>query len=263
MIQIAHSVRIARVALVLLAAIMSASAYAGCGTGMDFLKQQKKYTQVREALLRRADALDRRLAEHGLKSCALNVLFVAYKAEAVLDIYAKAPDEANYRKLASWPICASSGKLGPKRRQRDGQVPEGFYRIDRFNPASQFHLSLGIDYPNAADRLKTRAANPGGDIFIHGSCVTVGCLPMTDAVIEEIYLYAVHARDSGQKTIPVYIFPFRMTRENMEKYEAIYRGQPELIGFWRNLKKGYEIFIEHGRALKINVMKNGDYGFAP
>lgn len=267
MIQVTHLMRITRIALALLAAaipaLMPVSAHAGRETGMDFLKQQKKYARVREALFRRTDALERSLAAHGLKSGALNILFVAYKAEAVLDIYAKAPDEANYRKLASWPVCASSGKLGPKRRQGDGQVPEGFYRIDRFNPVSNFHLSLGIDYPNAADRRKIHAANPGGDIFIHGSCATVGCLPMTDAVIEEIYLYAVHARNSGQATIPVYIFPFMMTRENMEKYEAIYRGHPELIGFWQNIRKGYDIFIKHKMALAVNVMKNGDYGFGP
>jgi murein L,D-transpeptidase YafK len=244
-------------------AMMSAPVYAGDGSGKDFLGQQRQYARVKAAFFRRAGALDRSLAEFGLKSTDLNILIVAYKTEAVLDIYAKARNDPGYRKLASYPICASSGGIGPKRRQGDGQVPEGFYRIDRFNPASNFHLSLGISYPNAADRLKTRAANPGGDIFIHGSCVTIGCLPMTDAVIEEIYLYAAYARNNGQKTIPVYIFPFRMTQENMKKYETSYRGQPGLIAFWRNLRQGYDKFIESSRALEVSVMSNGDYSFGP
>jgi len=242
-------------------ATMPVSAYAGDDAGTGFLGQQKQYARVRGALRNKADVLDRNLGAHGLKSTDLNILIVAYKSEAILDIYAKGSKEASYRKLASYPICAASGGPGPKRRQGDGQVPEGFYRIDRFNPVSNFHLSLGLDYPNAADKLRTRAANLGGDIFIHGSCVTIGCLPMTNAVIEEIYLYAAYARNSGQKDIPVYVFPFRMTQENMEKFEAIYRGQSEMLAFWRNIKKGYDKFIESSKALTVNVMGNGDYGF--
>ena len=228
-----------------------------------FLGQQKQYARVRGAIQGKANILDRSLAAQGLKSTALNILIVAYKSEAVLDVYAKSPNEPGYRKLVSYPICAASGELGPKRRKGDRQVPEGFYRIDRFNPVSSYHLSLGVDYPNSADKLKSRATDLGGDIFIHGSCVTIGCLPMTNAVIEEIYLYAIYARNSGQKTIPVYIFPFQMTQEKMGKYEAVYRGQPEMIAFWRNLKQGYDKFIENGKALTVSVTRNGDYGFGP
>ncbi|MDR1848626.1 MAG: L,D-transpeptidase family protein [Zoogloeaceae bacterium] len=228
---------------------------------MDFLGQQKQYARVRAALQNRLDALNRTLAAHGLNPDDLNILIVAYKAEAVLEIYAKASGAARYEKLISYPICAASGSLGPKRQEGDKQVPEGFYRIDRFNPASNYHLSLGINYPNQADRLKTRAADPGGDIFIHGGCVTIGCLPMTDPVMEEIYLYAVYARNSGQETIPVYLFPFRLTAENMKKYAADYRATPELPAFWRTLKQGYDQFIESGKALEARVLESGDYGF--
>jgi len=268
MIQITVLMRIARFFLGFslsgfILATMPVSAHAENDAGTGFLGQQKQYARVRGALRNKADALDRNLGALGLKSTNLNILIVAYKSEAVLDIYAKAQDAESYKKLVSYPICAASGGPGPKRRQGDGQVPEGFYRIDRFNPASNFHLSLGIDYPNAADRLKARAGNLGGDIFIHGSCVTVGCLPMTNTVIEEIYLYAVYARNSGQKVIPVYIFPFRMTRENMEKNEVTCREQPERLAFWHNLKQGHDKFTETGKALSVSVTKDGDYGFGP
>jgi murein L,D-transpeptidase YafK len=229
----------------------------------DFLGQQKQFARVRGALQHKAETLDRSLATQGLKRDELNILIVAYKAEAQLELYAKQTNATRYQKLAAWPICRVSGKLGPKRRQGDRQTPEGFYRIDRFNPASNFHLSLGVDYPNAADKLKTRAADPGGEIFIHGSCVTVGCLPMRDAVFEEIYLYAVYARDSGQRAIPVYIFPFRMTQQNMEKYEAAYRDQPELLLFWQNIRTGYDKFFSSGEALRVSVTREGDYRFGP
>ena len=244
-------------------ALLPISASAAPDRSANFLTQQKQYPRVQEALRKKADLLDRKLGAQGLKSGSLNILIVAYKSEAALDLYAKAPDAASYRKLASYPICWVSGDLGPKRRQGDGQVPEGFYRIERFNPASNFHLSLGLDYPNAADKLKSSARNLGGDIFIHGSCVTIGCLPMTDAVIDEIYLYAVYARNSGQRAIPVYVFPFRMTPENMKKYEAVYRKRPEQLAFWRNLQQGYDRFTASGKALAVTVLKNGDYAFGP
>jgi murein L,D-transpeptidase YafK len=256
-----HLFRVLSMAVI--SAMAPVLAHAGRDANVDFLGQQKQYARVREALRNKADALDRSLDAQGLKSSDLNILIIAYKSEAVLDIYAKKPDETRYKKLNSYPVCAASGKLGPKRKQGDKQVPEGFYRIDRFNPVSYYHLSLGIDYPNAADKRKTRAIDPGGDIFIHGSCVTIGCLPMTDAVIEEIYLYAVYARNNGQKAIPVYIFPFRMTRENMEKYATIHRGQPEMLAFWRNLKQGYDKFAESGEELTVKITGNGDYGFGP
>lgn len=256
-----------RTVLALLAAIALVlpwdSAHAQHPKNQNFLRQQEQYARVRGALQHKAETLDRSLAAQGLKHDGLNILIVAYKAEAQLELYAKKPDETRYRKLAVWPICAISGKLGPKRRQGDRQTPEGFYRIDRFNPVSNFHLSIGVDYPNAADKLKTRAADPGGDIFIHGSCVTVGCLPMTNAVIEEIYLYAVYARHSGQRAIPVYIFPFRMTQQNMEKYEALYHEQPELLLFWRNIRTGYDQFVSSGEALRVSVTRDGDYRFGP
>lgn len=88
---------------------------------------------------------------------------------------------------------------GDKQFEGDGRTPEGTYFIDRLNPNSQFHLSLGISYPDANDRSQAAAAgvDPGGDIFIHGSDGrrprrnpedwTAGCIAVSDAEIEEIW----------------------------------------------------------------------------
>lgn len=151
--------------------------------------------------------------------------------------------------------------MGPKRRQGDGQVPEGFYYIDRFNPISNFYLSLGINYPNLSDKRKSSFHDPGGDIFIHGSCVTIGCLPITDDSIKELYLLAVYAKNNGQAKIPVYIFPFRMTDKQMLKYNAEYEGNKALLTFWDNLKPGYDHFMKELKELNIEVNANGDYSY--
>lgn len=89
-------------------------------------------------------------------------------------------------------------------------------------------------------------ARLGGDIFIHGDCVTIGCLPMTNDKIKEIYLLAIHARNNGQSRIPVYIFPFEMTDINMKKHT-------EHPDFWKNLKNGYDTFFANPKELTIKV----------
>jgi murein L,D-transpeptidase YafK len=145
--------------------------------------------------------------------------------------------------LRTYPLAATSGTLGPKRRAGDEQVPEGFYTIDRFNPQSAYHLSLGLDYPTPDDVLATGLAAPGGDIFLHGSNVTVGCLPLTDAGIEEVYLLAVAARAAGQARIAVHIFPFSLVASELSQ-----RAASPHAAFWRGLAPEYAYFEQH-RAL--------------
>ena len=227
----------------------------------NFLSQQKKYARVKTAVTEKEQSLTENLRKNGLATDNVHILVVAYKAEKQLEIYAKKKNETTYNLIAVYDICASSGELGPKRKQGDGQVPEGFYKIDRFNPASNFYLSLGINYPNQSDRKKSNASNLGGDIFIHGSCVTIGCLPMTDDKIKEIYLYAILARNNGQNNIPVYIFPFRMTDNNFQIYKNQYSKNQGLIDFWTNLKSGYDKFVLEKKSLNETVDKSGNYQF--
>lgn len=227
----------------------------------DFLAEQKQYARVRAALQEKQPLLDSLLAKAGLHSDDLSVLLVAYKDHDRLEVYAKRKEAASYQKLRTYRICSRSGILGPKRRQGDFQVPEGFYHIDRFNPASNYHLSLGINYPNPSDRRKSQARNLGGDIFIHGSCATIGCLPMTDDRIKEIYLLCALARNNGQERIPVYIFPFRMNDANMAAYKQRFATNPGLLSFWDNLKTGHDRFMADHRQLDVRVLANGDYAF--
>ena len=227
----------------------------------DFLSQQKQYARVKTAITEKEQSIAETLRKNGLSTDNVHILIVAYKAEKQLEIYAKKKNETTYKLISVYDICASSGELGPKRIQGDGQIPEGFYKIDRFNPASSFYLSLGINYPNQSDRKKSNASNLGGDIFIHGSCVTIGCLPMTDDKIKEIYLYAIFARSNGQNNIPVYIFPFRMTENNFQTYKKQYSKNQGLIDFWTNLKSGYDKFIIEKKSLNETVDRTGNYQF--
>ena len=227
----------------------------------DFLAEQKKYKRVREAFSEKGKLMAETLKENKIATAELTILLTAFKAEKELHLYAKNKAEAAYKKIATYQICAASGGPGPKRQQGDLQVPEGFYHIDRFNPASRFHLSLGINYPNQSDKRKSKAADPGGDIFIHGSCVTIGCIPLTDDKIREVYLYAIQARHNGQLKIPVYLFPFKMTGPNMSSYRRKYRNKPELLNFWLNLATGYDSFEKEKKEIKFSVDSQGNYKY--
>jgi murein L,D-transpeptidase YafK len=103
-----------------------------------------------------------------------NLYIRVFKAEKELEMWVFNKD--SFQLFKTYAICNMSGTLGRKYKQGDKQVPEGFYCIERFNPKSNFHLSLGLNYPNQADAFFSDKSNPGGDIFIHGDCVSVGCM---------------------------------------------------------------------------------------
>lgn len=181
------------------------------------------------------------------------------KREAIVELWARNRGK-RFKLVAEFPILKSSGGPGPKRREGDLQVPEGFYVIDRYNPKSSFHLSLGLNYPNAADRVHADPERPGSDIFIHGSNVTVGCAPLGDEVIEELYLAAWDAHNAGQKDIPVHIFPARMTGSAWATYAAAEtQRRPELTDFWSQLKPAYDAFETRRLVPKIKVTETGRY----
>lgn len=244
----------------LLIGILCFILFSSFGIQGDFLSEQRKFERVRTAISEKSFVVTQTLKANGLTESNVNILIVAYKMEDALEIYAKQKQDKTYRKIATYAICAKSGTIGPKRKAGDYQVPEGFYAINRFNPNSSFYLSLGLNYPNASDRIKSTASDPGGDIFIHGSCVTIGCMPMTNDKIKEIYLYTVYARNNGQANIPVYVFPFRMTDENMRTFAAKYGNEP-VFNFWKNIKTGYDAFEKNRKALIVIVDHKGDYVF--
>lgn len=202
-------------------------------------------------------SLKARAKQLGVKWSGMRVFIRAFKQERELEVWISNGDTTRFKLLATYPIAGMSGGSGPKRKQGDRQVPEGFYVVDRFNPNSRFHLSLGIDYPNRSDRIRGDKVDPGGDIFIHGSNVSIGCLAMTNQKIEEIYAIAKLARDRGQSQIQVHIFP---TRLESSPYAELVKQLPMHAKFWQELKVGYDKFDSTGIPSLPNVNEiNGAY----
>ena len=118
-----------------------------------------------------------------------------------------------------YPMTAFSGTLGPKLREGDGQIPEGIYGIEYLNPNSSYYLSLKVTYPNASDRARAKTdgrTNLGGDIMIHGKAVTIGCVPVGDDAIEDIFYLASAA---GIKNVSVVIAPYDMRKGRKPELE--------------------------------------------
>ena len=80
---------------------------------------------------------------------------------------------------------------------------------------------------------------------------------MTDDKIKEIYLYAVYSKNNGQSKIPVYIFPFKMTEENIKDR----RESNKLINFWKNIKVGYDVFMKSKKEIIYKIDENGNYQY--
>ena len=224
---------------------------------VDEVGRQPRVRAARAAAQPRLEAL---FGRAGLAYPPREVFLRVFKLEGELELWARNAGREEFALVQAYPVCASSGTLGPKRRQGDLQVPEGFYRVSGFNPWSRFHLSLRIDYPNALDRILGGGGDLGGDIFIHGSCVTIGCVPLRDGPIEEVFLAALDARAAGQGTIPVHIFPCRFATGWQRLGREAWR-RPGLLEFWRNLQEGHDRFEKSRRLPKVSVDREGKYIF--
>lgn len=168
-----------------------------------------------------------------------------FKQDAELEVWLEKDGAPEL--FETFPICHFSGDLGPKLKEGDRQSPEGFYEVGarQLNPNSQFHKSFNLGFPNRYDRAHGRT---GSYLMVHGNCVSIGCYAMTDAGIDDIYALVASALEAGQKNVPVHIFPFRMTQANMDAHAG-----SVWIGFWRNLREGYELFERTGRVPEVRV----------
>ena len=200
---------------------------AGCDDS--YLDQSSARSQqpISSATLAKMEALD--------TTASSPTLIRTYKKEAELEIW-KMKSNGEYALLKAYPMCRWSGQLGPKKREGDMQVPEGFYTIapGQMNPNSHYYLAFNVGYPNAYDRAYGRT---GGNVMVHGVCSSAGCFSMTDEQVADIYAIARNSFNGGQREIQLQSYPFHMTAENMAKF----RLDPN-IDFWKNLKDGSDHF---------------------
>jgi murein L,D-transpeptidase YafK len=197
--------------------------------------------------------LDGRLKAHGV-ALGAPVFIRIFKREFVLELWLLRDDR--FHLFATYPICRWSGRLGPKLVQGDHQAPEGFYTVDdkALNPASRWHRSFNLGFPNAFDRTLERT---GSLLMVHGGCSSIGCFAMTNPVIDEVWRLITAALQNGQKRFQVQVLPFRLTEFNLERH----KDSPE-TEFWRELKVGSDLFEAELLPPKVGVCGE-HYAFEP
>ena len=227
-----------------------------------FKEKQLSFLRVNKAFQEKESVVESMLNSAGVNSENYDIYLRAFKFEDELEVWVKNKDSLAYNYLCSYKFCSNVGLLGPKREQGDFQIPEGVYYINKFNPESNFHLSLQVSYPNKADSLNGVKYNLGGLIFIHGGCNTIGCIPITDDKIKELYVLCVKAKENGEEKIPIHIYPAKLTDENMLILED-WIGNQNLLNFWRSMKRSYDIFEVSKRIPRTVISNRGEYFFFP
>ncbi|MBU1668051.1 hypothetical protein KKC13_06495 [bacterium] len=163
---------------------------------------------------------------------------IGLKNEQILEVWGELNGKQAH--IESYQFTAFSGQLGPKFKEGDRQIPEGIYGISYLNPNSKFHLSMRVNYPNDFDKKMARLekrTNLGSDIMIHGSDKTIGCVPIGDDAIEELYFLA---QKVGIKNIKVILSPvdFRTTKVKIKN-----DNHPWLKELYANITKEMQPFI--------------------
>ena len=191
--------------------LLAAGAFVVYGRGMWYplYLQIVQPRTVADVLAKYGPEARKRLEPHfrraGVAYPPKDIAFLVFKKERRLALWARSGGD--WRFIRDYPILAASGHAGPKLRQGDSQVPEGVYRIEHLNPNSSYHLSMKVSYPNAFDRQMAKQdgrTNLGGDIFVHGKAVSIGCVALGDPAIEE--LFTLVAR-TGASKVRVIIAP--------------------------------------------------------
>lgn len=238
----------------------SPAASKGGSNSYSFIDYQKTFPRPNEALERKEDTLQKQFEAKKLQWPAKYLYIRSFKYDSQLEVWVKNDIKDQFQLFKTYKVCALAGSLGPKRMQGDYQVPEGFYYINEFNPRSNYYLSLGINYPNASDKILSDSLKPGSEIYIHGSCVTVGCIPIRDEQIDELYILAAHAKDRGQDFIPVHIFPIRYNVEKSIKYlESLTKDDGELKKFTDRLEDAFDYFEKYKQLPVVMIGEKGEY----
>lgn len=225
-----------------------------------FINYQKTFPRPSESFARKEDTLQKQFKEKKLTWPAKYIYIRSFKYDSQLEVWVKQEIKESFKLFKTYKVCALAGSLGPKRMEGDYQVPEGFYYINEFNPKSSYYLSLGINYPNESDKVLSDSLRPGSAIYIHGSCVTVGCIPITDEQIDELYILAAHAKNSGQDFIPVHIFPIKFDVERSANYlSSLTKDDAALKKFAGSMEDAYNYFEKHRQLPMVMIGDKGQY----
>ncbi len=165
---------------------------------------------------------------------------LAFKRERKVELWAR--DLGEWKAIKTYQFTATSGKLGPKLKQGDEQIPEGVYSIIGLNPNSSYHLSMKLNYPNEFDKYyakKEGRVKPGNNIFIHGKNKSVGCIALGDTAIEEIFvIVALTGKDNTKVVISPYDF-------RNKRFKKTWKSPKWAKSLYSNISNSLKLFTKN------------------
>ena len=226
----------------------------------NFISIQKSTGQLFDVFSKVEDSLKKQFEAKKLHWPPNELYIRSFKYDRQLEVWVKNDDKETFKLFKTYKVCMQSGSMGPKRFEGDYQIPEGFYYINEFNPNSNYHLALGLNYPNASDKILSDSLHPGKGIYIHGNCVSTGCIAISDVPIEELYVLTTYVKENGQNFIPVHVFPVKYNVKKSFEYlaQATKENQP-LQKFAITLKEAFDYFEEKKKLPVILINKKGEY----
>lgn len=241
-----------------------------------------------EAILKKIDAIikddvTKWCAEKGIAYPPSAVVLRIFKKERELEIWTKNDGQEKMALVKTIPICAMDFAPGPKISEGDGKTPEGYYHptvtygsrhfwmwidLDDVDtpgaPGSGSSFKMCIEYPNALDAKRTRDAKykkPGGEICLHGNCVSAGCPSFTNRDFLLVFAFVRHHDAGRHGKLQLHIFPFRFDKADEGARSALagqYQyidavGKKKLLAFWENLEEGFTVFNKSPNPLKVTM----------
>lgn len=209
-------------------------------------------TRIEKIVKNNLPIVEKRLNELGIKK-PTSIYIRAFKLDGELEVWLQ--DREKWLLYKTFRICTISGIPGRKRIQGDGQIPEGIYEITWFNQNSNYHLAMKINYPNEADWFHSDSTIAGDEIYLHGGCVTVGCIPLTDSKIEEIWTLC----NMVDSKIAVHIFSIKFSNPRAKMILETFCYTRDDKEFQLQMEKVFFYFNENRRTPKVIVDSKGRY----
>jgi murein L,D-transpeptidase YafK len=262
----------------LLLSVVLVAALAGAAGAKDLRDPDKILAKI-DAIIK--DDVTRWCAGKGVAYPPSAVVLRIFKKERELEIWAKNDGQEKMALVGTIPICAMDFTPGPKVIEGDGRTPEGFYHPEVAYGSRHYWMWMDLDdvdaqgetgrgssfkmcteYPNAVDRKRTkdaRHAKTGGEICLHGNCVSAGCPSFRNRDFLPVFAFARHHDAKRHGRLQLHVFPFRLDKVDAAKRAALAEpypfldavGKERVLRFWDNLQEGFDAFNKDPNPLKI------------
>jgi hypothetical protein len=171
--------------------------------------------KIPAGLMAREDSLQKEFAAKGLEWPVKYMFIRSFKYDGQLEVWVKGHEKDKFKLFKTYKVCLLSGAMGPKRMQGDFQVPEGFYYITEFNPRSAYHLALGLNYPNASDKILSDSLGPETEFIFMVVVFPLVVSRLLTAILKRFILLPVLQKQVARTLFRCIFSPFDTTEKSL------------------------------------------------